>query len=69
MVANECVLCYMLSPENFLENESLSESQMSETVSLPRERTGSTSSKLRLGVAFDPSLGPSEPESSRVSVK
>ena len=53
--------------ENFMEGDSMSESQ-SLTNSLPRDLEKSTSSgkAVRLGVAFDPSAGPGDVESSKV---
>ena len=43
----------------------MSESQ-SMTNSLPRDIERSNSKGIRMGVAFDPSAGPAEPESAKV---
>jgi protein scribble len=59
---------YSPSLENFLESDSMSESQ-SMTNSLPRDMEKSNASNAktsRLGVAFDPSAGPAEAESSKL---
>ena len=48
--------------ENFMEGDSMSEGQ-SMTSSLPRDLEKSSPSKaVRMGVAFDPSAGPAEPD-------
>ena len=65
-----CTLCLVsVSSENFLEgSDTMSESQ-SVTNSLPREkdpRRNSNTKTGKLGVAFDPSSGPSEPEGAKV---
>lgn len=55
--------------ENFMESDSMSESQSLTSGSLPRDLEKSSSSKVvRMGVAFDPSAGPADPDqSSRVN--
>ena len=50
--------------ENFMESDSMSEGQ-SVASSLPRDLEKSSSSKVvRMGVAFDPSSGPTETDQS-----
>lgn len=51
--------------ENFMESDSMSESQ-SMTNSLPRDIEKSNSKGIRMAVAFDPSAGPAEQETSKV---
>ena len=56
----------MTFTENFLEGDSIISDQPSQPSTL--SRTGSFGKGARLGVAFDPALGPEESGSSKVSI-
>jgi protein scribble len=59
---------YSPSLENFMESDSVSESQ-SVSSTLPRDSDKGNSRGIRMGVAFDPSAGPADPDQSSKLVR